>query len=189
MVEPTNEPNSSNALNIDDFVDCARYGELEDMQTMLQSGGINTADADAMRAIATTRSSAGYTALHVACANGEIEVVRYLLPFFKPEDLRLGTTLDGSTPLHWASLNGKAECVELLLAAGADATFKNEDGRSAVTVAEQQGHLEVVNLLLKSFEPGEDVTGGEASGDLVQNDAEAVEEATSGVASVEIKDA
>ncbi|KAJ3214839.1 hypothetical protein HDU67_001166 [Dinochytrium kinnereticum] len=157
---------SEHAFDVEAFVDCARYGELDDMRAMLDAycaaAGADPADKDILRALVTRRSAGGHTALHVAAANGEVGVVQFLLPLYTKTDLTIGTTMDGSTPLHWAALNGKLECVELFLNAGADATLKNDDGRSAVTVAEQQNHLDVVNLLLKSFEPGEDITGGEA---------------------------
>ncbi|KAI8846789.1 hypothetical protein BC829DRAFT_397888, partial [Chytridium lagenaria] len=110
-------------FDVENFVDCARYGEIEDMHAIIaayvQASGANPDDKDVLRALVTKRSESGYTALHVAAANGEVAV--------------------------------------LFLSAGADAILKNDDGRT--------GHLNVVNMLLKSFEPGEDVTGGENSAD------------------------
>ncbi|KAJ3192583.1 hypothetical protein HK101_006297 [Irineochytrium annulatum] len=161
-------------FDVDAFVDCARYGELDEVKEMLRSWASPTAagsttaidpadpslDAETARSLIITRASAGYTAFHVAAANGESGILSFLLPYLQPTDLALGTTLDGSTALHWAALNGKADCVGILLAAGADATIKNDDGRSSITVAEQQEHFEIVNMLLKTFEPQEDVTGG-----------------------------
>ncbi|KAJ3097906.1 hypothetical protein HDU97_004484 [Phlyctochytrium planicorne] len=180
------------AFDVENFVDCARYGELDDMKAIIDayfaSTNSNKEDKDILRTLVTTRSAAGHTALHVASANGELAVIDYLLQYYRPNDLHIGTTEDGSTALHWAALNGKLECVERFLKEGADATFKNDDGRSAVTVAEQQGHLEVVNLLLKSFEPGEDVTGGNADQDGSGDVEEEVEDAANALIEVKIEE-
>lgn len=43
-------------------------------------------------------------------------------------------SVDGTTPLHMAIKNGKAECVEILLSAGAEATKKYKN-RSPLTEA------------------------------------------------------
>src|SRR5262245_48996864 len=47
------------------------------------------------------------------------------------------TQRHGWTPLHGAAQNGSAETVELLLAAGADPTARNDDGRSAAELADE----------------------------------------------------
>ncbi|KAI9009510.1 ankyrin repeat-containing domain protein, partial [Gaertneriomyces semiglobifer] len=149
-----------NDFNVDEFIACARYGELDDLKQMVtdylqaQNGTLETNNAT-LRAIYTSKNSSGNTALHMAAANGELEILKYILPHLTMGDVN-STNSDGSTPLHWAALNGKLDCVQLLLDSGADATLQNEQGRSAVTVAEQQGHMDVVNVLLKSYEPEEE---------------------------------
>ena len=45
---------------------------------------------------------------------------------------------DGSTPLHDASENGHVEVITALLAAGADKTIKNKDGRTPYDYAKNQ---------------------------------------------------
>ena len=44
----------------------------------------------------------------------------------------------GRTPLHHASWWGRVEVITALLAAGADKTIKNEDGKTPHDVAEDQ---------------------------------------------------
>lgn len=158
----TNTDSAPNAplsgFDAHDFVTCARYGELDELKALVdsylstQSQTLSTANPATLRALYTTSTTGGNTALHMAAANGEIEVLKYLLPQLTDGDVNQVND-DGSTALHWAALNGKLDCVELLLSCGADATIVNSQGRSAVTVAEQQGHMEVVNVLLKSYEP------------------------------------
>ena len=52
----------------------------------------------------------------------------------------------GWTPLHWASVNRQVEVVAVLLAAGADKTIVNEDGKTPHDVAKNQATR---NALLK----------------------------------------
>ncbi|KAH6571683.1 hypothetical protein BASA62_003769 [Batrachochytrium salamandrivorans] len=66
------------------------------------------------------------------------------------------TNEEGSTPLHWAALNGHIKIVGLLLEHGASATLKNKAGKSAVTVSAQANHIEIMDLLLKSFDPDDE---------------------------------
>ena len=58
------------------------------------------------------------------------------------------TNQDGYTPLMFASHNGRAKIVELLLAHGVDINYANQDGETALTLASRHGHTEVVELLL-----------------------------------------
>ena len=45
------------------------------------------------------------------------------------------------TPLHWAVLLDRADVVEALLAAGANAKAKTEDGKTPFDVAKEHGNL------------------------------------------------
>ncbi|KAK6433144.1 ankyrin repeat-containing protein [Oleoguttula sp. CCFEE 5521] len=56
----------------------------------------------------------------------------------------------GSTPLHWASLNGHLPVVKLLIEAGADMWIKNSAGHLAMFEAERADKGEVVQYLLEA---------------------------------------
>lgn len=56
-------------------------------------------------------------ALYMACRNGHVDVVRFLLT--KQPDLSFRAFLSG-TPLHWAWFSGSSQVIDLLVAAGAD---------------------------------------------------------------------
>lgn len=55
----------------------------------------------------------------------------------------------GNTPLHWASINGHLQTVEVLVKAGSDLWLRNQVGNLAVFEAERAGKDDVVALLLK----------------------------------------
>lgn len=58
----------------------------------------------------------------------------------------------GNTPLHWAALNGRLDCVKLLVQSGADVTIINTAGHDAVFEAEINDKKEVVDWLLGAVE-------------------------------------
>jgi ankyrin repeat protein len=51
------------------------------------------------------------------------------------------------TPLLLASYGGNKEIVELLLANGAEINVKNDAGDTALDIAKQRNHTEIVELL------------------------------------------
>ena len=54
---------------------------------------------------------------------------------------------NGHTPLLAAAYNDSAECVRLLLAAGADVSVRGKDSWTALEHAEARGHAAVAALL------------------------------------------
>ncbi|KAI9193547.1 ankyrin repeat-containing domain protein [Polychytrium aggregatum] len=144
----------------EEFVTCARYGELDELQQLVSAYlDQHPTDPDHLpalkRSLFTVKNASGHTALHMAAANGQHDILAFLLPSLTRDDVNI-TNNEGSSALHWASVNGKLDCVELLLKFGADATLKNHAGKSSITVASQQDHLDVATALLKSFDPEDD---------------------------------
>lgn len=80
---------------IDFFIDSARYGDTEDVKVALNEG-----------VKLEVRDEAGRTALHMAAANGHLDIVQILVK--AGSDVNAKNAQD-STPLHWACLNGKKE--------------------------------------------------------------------------------
>ncbi|OAQ89061.1 ankyrin repeat domain-containing protein 52 [Purpureocillium lilacinum] len=95
---------------------------------------------------ANETSSLGRSALFVACANGNIDVVDILLE--KGADITIASN-SGWTPMDVASYSGHAEVVKLLLEKGADITIADNNGRTPVHSASRNGHVKVVKLLLE----------------------------------------
>ena len=75
----------------------------------------------------------GYTALHIAAANGNKEAAEFLLD----SGAEVGQTQrEGRTALHIAAVNNQTEMVKLLLGRGADKGATDEDGKVAVELME-----------------------------------------------------
>lgn len=92
------------------------------------------------------RDSEGMTALHKAAKNGHLEIVRLLL-----ESGAAVQTLDreGRSALVWAAIMNEISVSRLLLQYGVDSASENivDRGLSAVTIAADLGHGEILELL------------------------------------------
>jgi ankyrin repeat protein len=98
----------------------------------------------------------GETMLHVAAMNQSLEVTRLLIE--KGADVEGRVRVDGAltpctsqTPLHVAAIRGNLSVVKLLVSAGASVNAKTmTTGRTALQLAVELGHDEIVNYLLES---------------------------------------
>ncbi|KAF9434689.1 hypothetical protein BGZ76_007616 [Entomortierella beljakovae] len=114
------------AENLEELIECARYGELEEIQAVVNSSGPEKA-----KFLLSQQGEYGKTPLHMASANGHIDVVEYLLTIISPEAVNIQNE-QGNTALHWAAINGHVNVVEALINKGkADYKIKNEVGRTA----------------------------------------------------------
>jgi len=75
----------------------------------------------------------GNTVLHAAARSGDVAGVRLAVAVARCEVDVMNA--HGRTALHWASRNGNVECVETLLADGADARAMTKDGQTAMHMA------------------------------------------------------
>jgi hypothetical protein len=70
-------------------------------------------------------------------------------------ELLLGTGLvqvnsrniDGQPPLFWPAAKGYVDTVRLLLQAGADYRIADKDGNTPLSIAEENGHYEIVEMM------------------------------------------
>jgi len=82
--------------------------------------------------------------IHSATAGNHDDVVAVLID--AGADVN-ATQRHGWTPLHGAAQNGSLASVERLLAAGADPAARNDDGTSAIDLAQAAGHEAIVARL------------------------------------------
>ena len=88
----------------------------------------------------------GWTELHLKSSEGDVQAVKRIL-FDDPSTVH-ATDINGYTPLHRASLNGKAEVVQILLSARVPIDAKNKTQSTALHYAAMKGHVGIVRQLL-----------------------------------------
>lgn len=84
--------------------------------------------------------------LHTAVLQDNLEAIRQHIA--ASSDLNIKDPFGGSSPLISAALFGKTEAARLLLNAGADINFQNNDGSTALHTAAFFCRPEIVKLLL-----------------------------------------
>mmetsp|Transcript_2170 Transcript_2170/g.5023 ORF Transcript_2170/g.5023 Transcript_2170/m.5023 type:complete len:187 (+) Transcript_2170:95-655(+) len=88
----------------------------------------------------------GCTALHIASHRGDSKMLAYLLTW-KP-DLEVRTDLLKITPLHAAINSKSADCVCLLLDAGADFEAQTDTGERPIHLSIRRTDIEILKQLL-----------------------------------------
>jgi uncharacterized protein len=112
-----NQPNITNETPL---MFAALYGQLAEVKILVDQ-----------KQVPVNRS--GWTPLHYACTNGHLEIAQFLL--------EKGAIVDApspneTTPLMMAIRAGNIQLVRLLLDRGADIRIRNQQGYSAIDVAE-----------------------------------------------------
>lgn len=110
----------------------------------------------------------GWTPLHQAAYDGELEIVRLLLE--KGASPIPPLDKEGRTPLHLAAAQDKADVVQLLLSADIDLDAQANDGKTPLDMAAEGNCVDVVILLIEAgANPIKDEDGNVAS-DLCEFD-------------------
>ena len=114
----------------------AADGDLQLLQSSMSQLGLSPGTAD----------SNGFTFLHAACGYGRVEVIRWLLGLNKNngDESSLGGSAidvnardgDGDTPLHHCDDVVSAKM--LIQEGGADFTIRNDEGKTALEVKEEE---------------------------------------------------
>lgn len=95
-------------------------------------------------------SRLGETALHLAVLRemgSTLHIVDFLIQNMPSQGLNKATNSTGmvdlpgkNTALHLCAMHDRQECMKLLLRSGADFDLKNEQGKTALTIAKDMGH-------------------------------------------------
>ncbi|VDN17895.1 unnamed protein product [Gongylonema pulchrum] len=93
----------------------------------------------------------GRTALHLAAANGHLELTDLLLKnkAFDHGAAVEAITLDNQTALHFAARYGQLEVAQRLLALGANPNARDDKGQTPLHLAAENDYPDVVKLFLK----------------------------------------
>ncbi|KAG5513717.1 hypothetical protein PMAC_000755 [Pneumocystis sp. 'macacae'] len=143
LLENSTHKNSYQNLHdiFDTFFLAARFGDLKTIQKLPLSL-IDLFQQD----------ENGNTALHMASANGHLNIVQFLLSHLSEKDDKSKyisiQNKQGNTPLHWASVNGHLEVVSELVKGGADLHIQNYAQKTPLSDAEFYDRKNVVAWLL-----------------------------------------
>ena len=112
-----NQPNMTNETPL---MFAALYGQMSEVKILVDQ-----------KQVPVNRS--GWTPLHYACTNGHVEIAAFLLDKGAIVD---APSPNETTPLMMAIRAGNIQLVRLLLDRGADIRIRNQQGYSAIDVAE-----------------------------------------------------
>ncbi|XP_066465524.1 caskin-1 [Tiliqua scincoides] len=88
----------------------------------------------------------GFSALHHAALNGNVELISLLLEAQAAVDIKDNK---GMRPLHYAAWQGKKEPMKMVLKAGSSVNIQSDEGQIPLHLAAQHGHYDVSEMLLQ----------------------------------------
>ncbi|XP_060716252.1 caskin-1 isoform X1 [Tachysurus vachellii] len=88
----------------------------------------------------------GFSALHHAALNGNVELIALLLESQAVVDIK---DQKGMRPLHYAAWQGKCEPMKMLLKAGSSVNSQSDEGQIPLHLSSQHGHYNGSEMLLQ----------------------------------------
>uniref|UniRef100_A0A1D1YSZ8 RING-type E3 ubiquitin transferase n=1 Tax=Anthurium amnicola TaxID=1678845 RepID=A0A1D1YSZ8_9ARAE len=132
-------------------ISCTRPVQEHEFFDAVQAGDLETVESLVAAEPALLHQTTVYdrlSPLHVAAANGRIEVLSMILDRSAHPDL---LNRHKQTPLMLAAMHGKISCVEKLLQAGANMlTFDSLHGRTCLHYAAYYGHSDCLQAILSA---------------------------------------
>ncbi|XP_055909748.1 uncharacterized protein LOC129944391 [Eupeodes corollae] len=99
------------------------------------------------------KDNAGYTPLHDACVNGNLDIARVLLQYGANHS---ESAHSGIRPIHEASENGHIEIVRMLLSYGADPLLETYSGQTPLMLASDPKVSSLISTHLKDIQVSEE---------------------------------
>ena len=118
---------------------CCRPSDIEKLKELIANNRINI--------LLPNRFDDGFTGLHLASANGQIEIVKFLLHNGADIDCK---TYSGTTALHVAIQHGQYKMAKFLIANGAEVNLTTSKGETALYFAVMTDCDKMVQLLLQN---------------------------------------
>lgn len=100
---------------------------------------------NAKKSLAGNSNDEGLTPLHIACDNGHIDIVRFLLANGANIEAK---PKDGRTPLMHAISNDHFEIAEFLISKGANVNAASATNYTVLMQASAKGNLDIINEIL-----------------------------------------
>ncbi|KAL9888981.1 uncharacterized protein ACN427_008415 isoform 1-T4 [Glossina fuscipes fuscipes] len=152
-----------------DFLEAARNGNIDFIEKVLNQKAKRAGPLASLRrgTGVNCQDSGGYSALHHACLNGHVDIVKLLLAHEASPNL---PDMRGSSPLHLAAWAGEDEIVKMLLGhpyRPANPNLQTIEKETPLHCAGQHGHTGALSILLShDADPNMRNTRGETPLDL-----------------------
>ncbi|EPY36092.1 hypothetical protein STCU_00539 [Strigomonas culicis] len=146
--------------DLEGFLDCARYNEEGDVDALLHYLEEHPADINA-------QDSQSRTAVHMAAANGHVDLLEALAAFQPKVDVG---NVEGNTALHFAALNNRLSAAKWLVAKGWHASAKNAFGQTPLQLIYDKKFEKMEELLLEHDDSlDEFMSSGEVKVETAEN--------------------
>ena len=96
-----------------------------------------------------SRDENGNTVLHMASANGHLNLLELIMSYDESSSLVNSQNSQGNTPLHWAVLNKKTDVVSALIKYGAKLCVENEFNETPIDVAVKLDDIATLSIFEK----------------------------------------
>lgn len=133
--------------DLEGLMNCVRYNEEGDVELVKEYLGQHPEAID-------IQDDQGRTLIHMAAANGYVDVLSVLLSFHPTPNIQ---NMEGNTALHFAALNKCVSTASLLLDGGWKTDIVNLAGQTALQLISQQRGFEEMETFLLSHDESLDV--------------------------------
>jgi ankyrin repeat protein len=121
------------------FIEACSLGNIIDIKRMIEEENLNPMASTIQR----------QNPLHIACENGHIQVVKYLIENGYV-DVNYTTLYKGRTPLHYACMQGHLDVVKYLFENEETyVNYSDSDGYKPFNLACKNCHMDVINFMIK----------------------------------------